>query len=238
MTGQSVFRDLSRYMPEKEREDLLKKLKRSLYVPEEVEERKYHREIDSNEREERLASELNKISLISRIILWFRSKLSGKSIRDMYLNSRIKRLKKGIGSKYPGLTGFETRDLSPKVAELIFQVYTLTVPLRGIYRRMWMNSDDFEHMLLYLLEGRIEHPIKNLEDLISRETLERNFAERKTKEAMRELVVSALEKYFDSIPQHVFRDLERDLLPGYVHKRPGPVSVQILLSVISLHSAR
>ena len=51
MTEQSVFKDLSRYMPEREREELLKKLKQNLYVPEDAEEKKYHKEIDSNARE-------------------------------------------------------------------------------------------------------------------------------------------------------------------------------------------
>lgn len=200
-------------MPEKEREELLNKLKRSLYVPEEVEERKYHREIDGNEREEKLTKDLNRVSFFSRILLWLRSKLSGKSIREMYLNTRIKQLKKGIGSKYPGLTGFETRDLTPKVAEMIFGIYTRTIVLRDTFRRIWINTEDLEGMLVTLLEKRIPEPKRNLTDLVPQETLEKNFAESGTKEAMRDFVAKTLEKYFDSIPKETYRDLERDLLP-------------------------
>ncbi|MBN1687294.1 MAG: hypothetical protein JW852_11600 [Spirochaetales bacterium] len=213
MKEQSVFKELSRYMPEKEREELLSKLKRSLYVPEEVEERKYHREIDKNEREEKLLKDLNKVSFFSRILLWIKSKLSGKTIREMYLNTRIKHFKKNIASKYPGLTGFETRDLTPKVAEMVFGVYTLTVPLRDIFRRIWINSEDLEGMLVTLLEKRIPNPKKNLTDLVPLETLEKNFLESGTKEAMRDLVAKSLETYFDSLPKDISRDLERDLLP-------------------------
>ena len=200
-------------MPEKEREELLNRLKKSIYVPEEVEEKKYHKEIDRSEREEHLTSDLNKVSWISRLILWIKSKLSGKSVREMYLNTRIKQLKKGIASKYPGLTGFETRDLSPKVALTVFSLYVLTVPLREVYRRMWMQTEDFEGMLMTLLEGRIPKVKKTLEELIPRETLEKIFAESGTKEAMRDFLSKKLENYFDSIPDGVFKDLERDLLP-------------------------
>ena len=213
MREQSVFKDLSRFMPEKEREELLGRLKKSLFVPDEAEEKKYHKEVDRSEREEHLTKDLNKVSWISRIILWIKSKLSGKSVREMYLNTRIKQLKKGIASKYPGLTGFETRDLSPKVALAVFSIYVLTVPVRDIYQRMWMKTEDFESMLMTLLDGRIPRVKKTLEELVPRETLEKIFAESATKEAMRDFLSKKLENYFDSIPDRVFKDLERDLLP-------------------------
>ncbi len=213
MNERSVFKDLSRYMPDKEREELLSRLKRSLYVAEEAEEKKYHKEIDRNEREEHLTQDLNKVSWISRLILWIKSKLSGKSLREIYLNSRIKQFKKVIASKYPGLTGFETRDLSPKVALAVLGIYVLTIPVRDIYKRMWLNTEDFEGMLMTLLEGRIPHVKKTLEELVPREELEIFFAESSTKEAMRSFISKKLDKYFDSIPEGVYRDLERDLLP-------------------------
>jgi hypothetical protein len=210
---QSVFKDLSRFMPDKEREELLARLKKSLFVPDEAEDKKYHKEIDRSEREERLTKDLNMVSWISRFILWIKSKLSGKNVREMYLNARIKQLKKGIGTKYPGLTGFETRDLSPKVAMAVFSMYVLTVPVREIYKRMWMKTEDFEGMLMTLLEGRIPHVKKVLGELVTREILEKIFAESGTKEAMRDFVSKKLDNYFDSIPDGVFKDLERDLLP-------------------------
>ena len=200
-------------MPDKEREELLNRLKKSLFVPDETEEKKYHKEIDRNEREEHLTKDLNKVSWISRIILWIKSKLSGKSVREMYLNTRIKQLKKGIASKFPGYTGFETRDLSPKVAEAVFSIYVLTVPLRDIYRRMWMNTEDFEGMLMTLLEGRIPNVKKTLHEFIPNETLEKIFSDKGTKEAMRGFLSKKLDVYFDSIPAGVFKDLERDLMP-------------------------
>ena len=213
MKEQSVFKELSRYMPEKEREELLRKLKKSLYVPEEVEERKYHREIDRDEREERLTKDLNNVSWFSRLILWIKSKFSGKNIREMYLNARIKQLRKNIAAKYSGLTGFETRDLSPKVAEMLFGVYTLTVPLRDIFRRIWINTDDLEGMLVTLLNRRIQNPVENLENLVPRETLEKSFLQSGTKEAMRGVIKERLDAYFNSIPNNIFKGLEQDLLP-------------------------
>ncbi|MBT3273734.1 MAG: hypothetical protein HN368_11295 [Spirochaetales bacterium] len=213
MKNQSVFQELSRYIPEKEREDLLKRLQKSIYVPEEAEEKKFHREIDRNEREEHLTRDINNLSWISRIILWFRGRIGGKSIRELYLSVRIKNLKKHIGGKYPGLTGFETRDLSPKLAEEIFSVYTRTIPLRDIYQKIWMKSEEFERMFMSLLELRIPHVCSTLEDFMAIEKLQRLFSDAGKKEVLKEEIGKKLEAYIESIPNGIFKELEKDLLP-------------------------
>ena len=62
----SVFRELSRYMPDREREELLAKLKKSIYDEESYEEKSFHRDIDRNQREELITQDLNTISWITR----------------------------------------------------------------------------------------------------------------------------------------------------------------------------
>ena len=94
MSKRTVFQELSRFMPDQEREDLLRKIKKSLYIPAEADDRKFHQEIDRNVREETLKRDIEALSWFSRLIMWIMSKLRGKSIRNIYLSSRIKRLKK------------------------------------------------------------------------------------------------------------------------------------------------
>ena len=51
MSDKSSFQDLARFMPEKEREDLLSKIQSSLTPEEGDEVPGYHKEIDKNERQ-------------------------------------------------------------------------------------------------------------------------------------------------------------------------------------------
>ena len=62
MKGRTVFQELSRFMPDREREKLLAKLNKNLFVPEAFEQKNYHREIDRNQRDEFITRDLNSLS--------------------------------------------------------------------------------------------------------------------------------------------------------------------------------
>ena len=205
-------------MPDREREKLLAKLNKNLFVPEAFEQKNYHREIDRNQRDEFITRDLNSLSWIARLVLWIRSKVRGKSIRDLYVANALKLLKKRISRQSPGLTGFEARDLSPKLAEEIFNVYVLTVPIRDIFQRIWLVPTDLEQMLMTLLEQRIPHVCLGLGDLVPSEVLEDIYSQSGSKSAMTEEITRKLEKYTASIPESIFLDLSKDLLPLTVTK--------------------
>ena len=213
MSKRTVFQELSRFMPDQEREELLKKIKKSLYVPEEVEDRKYHREIDNNIREEALKRDIDALSWFSRLIMWVLSKIRGKKIREIFIASQIKRLKKSINAQYPGLTGFESRDLHPQLATEIFGIYTLVANLRSIFRLIWTQSDDFERMFMSLLDERIPHSINELFDFISLENMQTIYIETKSIEKIKDEVNQKFDKYIKSIPIGIFQKLENDMRP-------------------------
>ena len=213
MSDKSSFQDLARFMPEKEREDLLSKIQSSLTPEEGDEVPGYHKEIDKNERQGLLKKDIAKLPLFSRLLIWLRSKLSGKSFHDAFINYRLRRIKRRIQSTYPGVTGFETRDLNPKLAQEVFDLYTMTVPLRGIYQQMWIRPRDFERLFMSLLEVRIPEPKKTLFDFVPLERMEVIFAETGSKEALREEVVRELMGYIKGIQHSVYTQLEEAILP-------------------------
>ena len=218
MKNRTVFQELSRFMPENEREELLRKLKSSLTVPGEPDEKQYHRELDSKERDRVIEKDIKKLGWFSRIILWLKSKIGGKSIRELYLASRVNKLKREISGRYPGITGFETRDLSPKLAQEIFGIYALTIQLRKIYQQIWTRTEYFERMFMVLLEGRLQNVKTKLNDLVPEAKLEQIFLNTKSKEAMRTEIISALDTYTDSLSNEVFNTLEEELKPLYFTK--------------------
>lgn len=218
MKNRTVFQELSRFMPENEREELLKKLKSSLTVPGEPDDRQYHREMDSKERDRAIEKDIKKLGWFSRIVLWLKSKIAGKSIRELYLASCVNKLKRVINARYPGVSGFETRDLSPKLAEEIFGIYALTIHLRKIYQQIWTRTEYFERMFMVLLEGRLQNVKTKLIDLVPEAKLEQIFLNTKSKEAMRSEIISVLDTYTDSLSNEIFSTLEDDLKPLYFTK--------------------
>ncbi len=201
-------------MPEKEREMLLNRINQSLHADEEEDSKKsYHREIEEGERKQLIDRDLAKLSIVSRILLWFRSKFGGKSLQDAYVNLRIKVIKRKIQATFPGITGFETRDLSPRLAEEIFKLFSLSVPLKRIYQHIWLRSEDFEQLFMTILDGRIENPKTTLTDLVSMDQLQWVFGEKGTRDALQAEVTSKLTEYIESIPSSVFTEAEKDLEP-------------------------
>lgn len=213
MSKRNVFEELSRFMPEHERDALLNSLKRSVHAEDESRDQMYHRDIGEDERGERLEKDLSNLSFFSRILLWFRSKFGNKSIKDAYIALRVTRLKRVINAKYPGITGFETRDLNPSLAEEIFRIYVVAVPLREYFKQVWTNPLDLQNMIVGVLEERIPEVKLSILELITMDELEQVIRTTDSREAVREEAGSRLESYFSSIPKSVFASLQEDLKP-------------------------
>ncbi len=94
MSNRTVFEELSRYMPDKERDALLSRLNQSVHGEEESRDQTYHRDVGDEEREQRIEKDLGELTLFSRFLLWLRSKFQNLSIRDAFVAMRIKSLKR------------------------------------------------------------------------------------------------------------------------------------------------
>ena len=174
--------------------------------------------MEKDERNEIVRKDMNRLSWFTRFVIWIKARIGSKSFQDLFLVYRIRQLKKEVNAKYPGITGFETRDLSPRIAEEVFSLYSLTIGVRNLYKRIWTKSEHFEKMFMSLLESRIPSAKKSLADLVPVTKLEELYSETSSKEAMRNEVLSSLDSYINSVSNGVFTDLENDLASLYSTK--------------------
>ena len=208
-----MFRDLARYMPDAEREALLEKLRRSIHADSDERDMMLHREVGEEERQQRIEKDMADMSLFARFILWVRSKFGGKSVRESFLTMRMKMLRRSIQNQYPGITGFETRDLNPKLAEDIFQIFALAIPLKPYFQKVWTDPLDLQNMIISVLESRISGVKRTLAEIVSLDRLEEIVAATDSREALREEASTRLNEYIDSIPNKVFSTTQADLKP-------------------------
>lgn len=215
MTKRTVFEELTRFMSDSERNDLLRKIRNNLYADEPEDEASSEdvQEEQDERRMEMVHQDMKRISLLMRFLVWFRSKLSGKKPGDVFIAIRIRQLKKRINSIHPGLTRFEARDLSPRIAERVFDLYSVLVDIRPLYVRIWKNADGFRRLFMTLLEARIPDAAESLDDLVPAGKLEDMYRAMQEKSALREEVDRLLNEYVDSIPDSVFREAEDCVLP-------------------------
>lgn len=215
MSEQSVFHDLSSTLTEGERSDLLKKIKESLNMQEDREDTVFQKEISQEERLALARHELQMVSLYRRFIIWVKSKFLGKKRTDIFIQFKLNQIKNAIRRKSPGITGFETRDLSPKLALVLFQIYTHVVPIRKIFRNLWSKQEIFETVIISILEEVIEHPVRNLSELISLDEMQEIYAFKRNLSSLKSEVLNRIQQYTASIPRRVFVELEKNILPLY-----------------------
>ncbi len=69
---------------------------------------------------------------------------------------RFKQLKKSINHKMPGITGFETRNISRKMADLVYSMYLKSAPLIEVFRDFWSQGKTFHLVLTELINERMD----------------------------------------------------------------------------------
>jgi len=213
LSESQVLRELASSLTEKERHELLEKIKQSLHITDDSEEDIVEKQLDEKERDKLIRQEISQTSLLTRLILWFKSIFSGRSKKEIYLNMKIQTLKKRIQRKSAGITGFETRDLTPKMAELVLQLYTTIHPLVKLFRLLWKNPDVFDRVFTSILEKTLDSPKKALEDLVTIERLEEVYSREGLKDAIRKEVVKEIEDYVETIPDELIGALEKEFTP-------------------------
>ena len=214
MNKDVVFHDLSKGLTHNERDELLKKIKNSLSLDNE-ESGLHQEEMDKDERLALIKKEKNEISMLWRFFLWIQSKITGKSVEELLLAGKLLRIKKKIKKKHSGLTGFETRNLTPHFAEMVYDLYKSTVPVRNLFRRIWQDDTAIETFFMDTVEEAVGERILDLEDVASFDSIIGAFGKAGKKEDVKRLVMEKLDDYIDSLADNIFKQLEIDLLPLY-----------------------
>lgn len=211
MLQKTKLEEISAELPEHERRELLARITRSLDKDAEYE---YSRiELKQEERERLLAEELQSLSFWDRLLLWLKGFLSGKTRRDLFVDFKIKQLKRGIRQKSSGLTGFETRDLSTKFARLLFDLYYASFPLRTMFQAFHSDQEFRSRLVIHLFDTKLPEARKTLEDFLSTEEMDKIFHDTGSEEEVRKRLLRSFSDYIKRIPDKLVRQLEEGIKP-------------------------
>jgi len=214
----TAFMELSRDLSENDRVDLLKKINHSLNITDEKDITIHEREMDKAEETSLIHEEINILPVLIRFFLWLRSKITGHTEKELYLSSKISKLKRKIHHQASNLTGFETRNLTPHFAEEVYKLYNYSMPLRGLFKKLWLDTEISKAFFLGVLEGRLKNKIEEITDLVELDELVEIYGVKGQKDDLRRQVMLKLDNYISKIDKKIFYDLELELLPLYYLK--------------------
>ena len=211
MLEKTKLEKISSELPEPERRELLARITRSLGREGSAE---YSRiELKQEERERLLAEEMQGLSLWVRFVLWLRGLFSGKSKRDLFVDLKIKQLKRGIRHKSSGLTGFETRDLTTKFARQLFDLYHASFPLRDLFQAFHTDQEFRSRAVTHLFDNKLPEAKRTLEEFLSAEEMEKILHQSGSEEEVRKRLMRSFKEYTKRIPDKLVRQLEEGIKP-------------------------
>lgn len=211
MNEKTKLEEMSSELPEKERKELLAKITRKMHSGEREEIVRV--ELKKEERERLIAEEMLQISGWVRFILWLKSFFSGKSMRELFINLKLNQLKRIIKQRNPGISGFETRNLTPKFAREIFDLYAAVFPLHDLYQAFTRDEEFRDGAMSYLFEVKYDDARKDVEEMVSLEEMENVYAESGLEDEVKKQILRRYNEYLRKIPEKLFTQLEEGMKP-------------------------
>ncbi len=206
MQEKSRLEELSKELPEKERKALLERIGKRMQSEEGEE--AVPVELQEDERQKIIAYEMKKASPWDRFLLWLRTFFTGKPRADVFLDMRLRHIRSHLRASHPGITGFETRDLSVKFARKLYDVFLAAQPVLGIYHAFASDKAVRSAAYSWLVEQKLQNARRSVEDFITREEMEQVFAETGQAEEIQKKLTFRLNDYVRSIPESLLLQLE------------------------------
>lgn len=218
MSDSSVFYELTKTITEKERTDLLSKIKSSIQFEDDDEDHIYHKEMEQTERDSLIEYDIKNAGFFTKLILWFKTRFLGKRRKELFIQLKIKQLKRYINRKTGGLTGFETRDLTPKLAEYFWEVYTAILPVRDMFKKFWMKQKELEVAYTVLIETNLDGVVKQISDILPNERSLEIYTLTGKKDSIKNEILLELDNYIETVSNSYFEEIAEGLLPFYYLK--------------------
>ncbi len=202
----SRLEELSKELPEKERKALLERIGRRMEREEDAE--AVPVELQEDERRKIIAFEMKQASAWDRFLLWLRTFFTGKPREEVFLDIRLGHLKAHIRSAYPGITGFETRDLSVKFARKLYDVYLAAQPVVAVYHALSSDKAVRGAAYSWLVDQNLPQKKSSVEDFVRVEEMEEIFSETGQTEEVRKKLSLRLNDYVRALPESLLLQLE------------------------------
>jgi hypothetical protein len=208
MLEKSRLEELSMELPEKERKELLERIGKRM--DREESDDAVPVELHAGEREKIISFELKKAGTWVRFLLWIRTLVSGKSRQEVFLDIRLHLLRTHIRSVSPGITGFETRDLSAKFARKLYDLYVKVEPLMGIYHALGSDKGLRGAAYAWYVEQRWDQAKRTVEEFVGTEEMEEIFAQTGLSEEIKKKLSLRLNEYVRLLPETLVLKLEEE----------------------------
>jgi len=206
MPEKSRLEELSQELPEKERKALLERIGKRMQTEEGEE--AVPVELQEDERQKIIAFEMKKAGPWDRFLLWLRTFFTGKPRAEVFLDIRLRHIRNHLRASHPGITGFETRDLSVKFARKLYDVFLAAQPVVAIYHALASDRAVRAAAYSWLVEQKLEKAKRSVEDFITVEEMEQLFAETGQAEEIQKKLSFRLNDYVRSIPESLLLQLE------------------------------
>jgi len=206
MLEKSRLEELSTALPEKERKELLDRIGKRMEREESDE--AVPVELHDNEREKIITYEMKKATAWVRFMVWLRTFMTGHSREDVFLEVRLRLLRSKIRQETPGLSGFDTRDLSSKFARKLYDLYRKVQLVAGVYHAMASDKAVRGAAYAWYMESRWEQAKKGVDQFIGMEEMEQIFSETGQTEEIKKKLSLRLNDYVRSIPESFVLQLE------------------------------
>ncbi|HEC61972.1 MAG TPA: hypothetical protein ENI27_06920 [bacterium] len=207
----SKLEEMSSDLPEKERKEFLAKLTRS--PPGGERDEIVQIELKQEERERLIGEEMLQQDAWTRFLLWLKRFFSGKTKRELFLNMKLGQIKKRIKQLNPGISGFETRNLTPRFARQVFDLYAALFPLKDLFAAFTHDQEFQKKSFHYLFNERYENSKHDLEEFIPLKELEDIYAGGGYENEVRKQVLRKFNEYLRKIPEKLYTQLEEGLKP-------------------------
>ena len=211
MVEKTKLEEMSSELPERERRALLARITRG--QDREEADAVERVELKQEERERLIAQEMGQASLWTRFVLWLRSLLTGRSRKDLFLSTRIALIKHSIRAAAPGISGFETRNLTPRFARRLYDLYAAAFGLRDLFQTFGRDEKFREGALAALFEQKYPEAKKDLEDLVPLAEMETAYTGSGNEEEVRKIVLRRFNDYIKNVPDKLFQQIEEGLKP-------------------------
>ncbi len=126
--------------------------------------------------------------------MWLLTFFTGKPRTEVFLDIRLRHLKTHIRAVSPGVTGFETRDLSAKFARKLYDVFLAAQPVLGIYHALASDKAVRGAAYAWYVEQNLENAKKTVDDFVGMEEMEEIFAQTGQTEEIRKKLGLAPER--------------------------------------------
>jgi hypothetical protein len=206
MPEKNRLEELSKELPEKERKELLERIGKKM--EREEGEEAVPVELQDDERRKIVEAEMKQAGPWVRFRLWLRTFFSGKDRAEVFMDIRLGLLKAHIRSVSPGITGFESRDLSVKFARKLYDVYLAVQPVAGIYNSLAADKALRGAAYAWYVERKVEKPKTTLDDFVGTEEMEEIFARTGQTEDITKKLSLRLNDYVRTIPETFMIQLE------------------------------